>query len=272
MRKNFYRERQFLLAVTSMLLCSGTAWADGISANPPAAEDTGFTILSDSTNVTHWGLGVGAGYAQRPYTGEEGKYSAIPLILFDDKWVHVLGTTVDLTVGKWDNVSVALRAQYAFGDAYRASDSPALAGMNTRVGTLWFGPSLAWNTPYGTLSGDFLASDNKGQKAKIEFGKAFEYGKFSIEPHISSEWFSQKYVTYYYGVQASEVEPGRDMYTGKATYDTSIGAKFDYRITPHQLVSFDLDATRLGSGITDSPIVGRKVIPQVKLGYLYQFN
>jgi len=37
-------------------------------------------------------------------------------------------------------------------------------------------------------------------------------------------------------------------------------------------VSFDLDATRLGSGITDSPIVGRKVIPQVKLGYLYQFN
>jgi outer membrane protein len=271
-RKNFYRNRPLFLAITSMLLCSGSAWAQNITPPAPATDDTGFTILSNATNVTHWGLGLGTGVEEEPYEAEGKKFSPYPLILFDDKWVHVLGTTVDLKVGKWDNVSVALRAQYSLGGGYRASDSPALSGMQTRIGALWFGPSLAWNTPYGTLSGDVLSSDNKGQKAKIEFAKAFAFGKFSIEPHVSSEWFSQKYVNYYYGVQASEVQPGRAMYTGKASYDNSVGATFAYHITPRQLVSFDLDATRLGSGMTDSPIVGKKLIPQARLGYLYQFN
>jgi len=46
---------------------SGAAWAEGPSANLPNTDTTGFAILSNATNVTHWGLGGGAAFEQSPY-------------------------------------------------------------------------------------------------------------------------------------------------------------------------------------------------------------
>jgi outer membrane protein len=173
-------------------------------------------VLSNATNVTHWGLGVGAGIEQAPYKGYGTKFTPIPLILFDDKWVHILGTTVDLKIGKWSNVSLALRGKFALGDGYKGSDAPILNGMQNRNGAFWYGPALAWRTGFGTLSGDYLLGGNKGERAKIDFSKSFDYGNFSLEPHAGVEWLSSKYVNYYYGVRSSEVRAGRPEYTGKA--------------------------------------------------------
>jgi outer membrane protein len=52
----------------------------------------------------------------------------------------------------------------------------------------------------------------------------------------------------------------------------SAGARFDYRFTRQQSVTLDVGAKHLGSGITDSPIVGKRFIPEARFGYLYQFN
>ncbi|MGF7000789.1 MipA/OmpV family protein [Paraburkholderia sp. GAS32] len=272
MKIAYRRERQLLLAVASVLLHSGVAWADGVNAEPPDVDDTGFAVLSNATNVTHWGLGVGAGFEQAPYKGYGTKFSPIPLLFFDDKWVHAVGTTIDLKIGTWDHVSVALRGKYALGDGYKSSDAPILNGMQDRNGAFWFGPALAWRTGYGDLTGDFLTGGNKGQMASLDFGKTFSFGKLSIEPHVGAEWLSRKYVDYYYGVRASEARPGRAAYNGTSTFDTSVGARFDYHFTRHQLVSFDIGVEHLGSGITNSPLVGKRYIPQGKIGYLYQFN
>ena len=262
-----------LLTVASVMLHSGAVWAaDGLTKDPSDTDDAGFTILSNATNVTHWGLGAGVGLEESPYKGYGSKVSPIPLIYFDDKWIHALGTTLDLKIGKWSSVLFTLRGQYALGDGYRGSDAPILNGMQNRNGAFWFGPALAWHTGYGTLSGDFLTGGNKGQKASIEFAKALEYGSFSVEPHVGAEWLSSKYVDYYYGVRSSEVRAGRPAYTGKAAYNVSLGTKVDYRFTPHQLVFFDVGVTHLSSGITDSPLVGKRFVPEVRLGYLYQFK
>jgi MipA family protein len=68
------------------------------------------------------------------------------------------------------------------------------------------------------------------------------------------------------------VRAGRPAYTGKASYNVSIGTKVDYQFTPHQLVFVDVGVTHLSSGITDSPLVGKRFVPEAKLGYLYQFK
>lgn len=261
-----------LLAVTSAVLYSGTVWADGVSADPDDAGDSGFTVLSNATNVTHWGLGVGAGIESAPYKGFGTKFTPIPLVSLDNKWVHAFGTTVDLKVGKWDDVTVALRGKFSIGDGYTASDSPILNGMQTRKGAFWYGPALAWHTAFGTLSGDYLLGGNKGQMANLDFSKSFDLGHWSVEPHAGVDWLSSKYVNYYYGVRQSEVQAARPEYTGKAAYDVSIGTRVDYKITRHQIVILDLGVSHLSSGITDSPIVGKRYVPQAKLGYLYQFN
>lgn len=272
MRKLVLRDPGLLLVITSVLIHCAAARAEGIVTDLSDSDDTGFTVLNNATNVTHWGLGVGTGYREQPYKNDGSKFSPIPLFYFDDKWVHAAGTTLDLKIGKWSSVMFSLRGQYAIGDGYKGSDAPSLSGMQTRRGAFWYGPALSWHTAYGSLSGEFLSGGNKGQKANVEFGKAFEFNNISIEPHVGVEWLSRDYVDYYYGVRPEEVRPGRDQYSGKATYNVTIGTKFDYQITPHQLVTVDLGVVHLGSGITDSPIIGKRFIPEARLGYLYQFK
>jgi len=258
-----------LLAAT-LFLQAGTVWADDSSTNPNSND--GLTVLSNATNTTHWGIGAGVAYQASPYLGYDAKYTPIPFFTFDDKWVHAAGTTVDLKVGQWDNLALTLRGTYALGDGYKASDSPIFNGMPTREAGFWFGPALAWHTPYGVVSGDIMSSGNKGQRADIDFGKQFQYGSLTIEPHVGAEWLNSKDVDYYYGVPTADARVGRNAYAGEASYIESAGARFNYHFERNQMVSVDISAAHLGSGITDSPLVGRKIVPQANLGYLYQFN
>jgi outer membrane protein len=271
-KRTFCRGYPVLLTVASVLLHSGSAWADGVAGDQSGADDSGFTVLSNATNVTHWGLGVGAGVAASPYKSGNTKYTPFPLIAFDDKWVHALGTTIDLKIDKWDNVSVALRGDYALGDGYRNDDAPILNGMKNRDGTFWYGPALAWKSAFGTLSADYLLGGNRGEQARIDFSKPFDFGHFTVEPYAGVKWLSSDYVNYYYGVQASEARAGRPEYTGRAAYDTSVGTRFNYNFTRRQKVVLDLGVSHFTSGITNSPIVGRSYIPAARLGYIYQFN
>ena len=265
-----YRKLRLPIILAAVLVHSATVLA-AADDDTNGGDDSGFTLLSDGPNVTHWGLGAGLGYEESPYTGYGANFSPLPLVFFDDKWVHFFGNTLDLKVGRWDNVMFTLRAKYALGDGYKSSDAPILDGMEKRNGGIWFGPAVAWETGFGTLSSDFLTAGNKGQKADIGFEKTFDFGKFSLVPHVGAEWLNDKNIDYYYGVMPSEARAGRDQYTGKSAYNLSVGTRFDYHFTPHQSVSFDAGFTRLGSGITDSPLVGKTVVPEAKFGYLYRF-
>lgn len=261
-----------LLTVASLLPFSIPAWADELGPEPVTLDSPGFSLLSDSTNVTHWGLGAGMGYQQSPYAGYGTRFTPIPLLYFDDKWVRVLGAGLDLKLGSWSQISVALRVKYALSDGYNQSDAPILNGMEDRKGAFWYGPALSWRSGYGTLTGDLLTSANKGEQVHITFSKAFQYGKLSIEPHVGANWLSHTYVNYYYGVQPSEALVDRPTYAGSSTVNVSVGSKFDYHFAQHQTVSLDIGAARFGDGITDSPLVNKKVVPQARLGYLYRFN
>ncbi|NDL63714.1 MipA/OmpV family protein [Enterobacteriales bacterium SAP-6] len=232
---------------------------------------SGFTFWNDAPNVTRWGLGVGVGYRQSPYKGDDASFSPLPLVYFDNKWIHLFGNKLDISIGRWDNVRFTLRGEYALGDGYKESDAPILDGMQKRKGGFWIGPALAWDTGYGTLAASFLTAGNKGQKAGVDYSNAFDYGDFALVPHAGIDWYNSRYVDYYYGVEDNEARAGRDAYAGKAAYNLTAGVRLDYRLTPHQSLSFDAGVTRLGGGITDSPLVGRTVIPAAKFGYLYSF-
>ncbi|RLM24475.1 hypothetical protein BIY29_08715 [Brenneria alni] len=254
-----------------LFLPSASSWAAGEENRAVENTSSGFTLLSDQPNVTRWGLGVGVGYKESPYEGVGSSFSPLPLLYFDNKWAHFVGNKLDLKVGRWSDVSVTLRGEYALGEGYKGSDSSALRGMEKRKRAFWYGPSVAWNTGFGTLTGEFLTAGSKGQKAKIHFGKDINYSRWSVTPYVSAQWRSHKNVDYYYGVRESETRAGRTAYDGESTYKFSLGSRFDYRLTEHQKLGVDISLTRLGSGITDSPLVDHSVIPAATLYYLYQF-
>lgn len=261
-----------------MLCLALSATAASAQQNAPAsgesgdADSSGLTILSNATDVTHWGLGAGVGVEASPYSGYGLKVSPIPLVYFDDKWLHVFGTTLDLKVGKWYGVSFALRTRFGLLDGYKQSDAPILNGMQDRYSGFRYGPAMTWDSALGTLSGDFLFGGNKGEMAKLEFSRTFRAGRFSIAPHIDALWLSDKYANYYFGVMPSEARSWRPAYTAGSTWQYTLGTQFNYQLTRRQRVLLDLGVTRQGNSVTDSPLVGRRYLPQAAIGYVYQFK
>lgn len=267
--KTVRRRDSPLLLAAALLLSSRLAWADGVNNDA----DSGFTVLSNATNVTHWGLGAGVGVEPSPYRGDSAKVTPIPLFYIENKWISAFATRLDLKVGQWNGVTLALRGRVGILEGYRASDAPILNGMPNRNSlTFWYGPVVGWHTGFGTLTGSYLLGGNKGQQASVEFKKAFELGKWTIEPHADATWYADKYVDYYYGVTSSEARAGRPAYNGSSTVNTSIGTRVAYQVAPRQSLSLDVQVTHLGSGISDSPLVGKRFIPAVRVGYLYQFQ
>lgn len=258
-----------LLTLSLAVWLPGTAHAD----SPEADSGNGFTLLSDAPNITHWGLGAGVGVEAKPYKEYGAKVAPLPLIYFDNKWVRVFGPSIDMKIGQWNGVSVALRGQVGLFDGYKESDAPILSGMqNHNSITFWYGPSLAWRTAFGTLSGSYLVGGNKGQRASFKFEKTFDLGKWSLSPHIGSEWLSREYVDYYYGVTSAEARTWRPEYAGASTQKTTIGTRLGYQFTPEQTLSLDVAVTRLGRAISDSPLVGKRFVPEARLVYMYRFK
>jgi outer membrane protein len=169
LKQPFYRKNWLTLTIASALAYSGPALAEGAAdgTDPSSYDNSGFTALSNATNVTHWGLGAGAAIQASPYRGDGAQFNPIPLIFFDNKWVHAFGSTIDLKIGTWDGLSFAFRGDFALGDGYKQSDAPILNGMQNRNGAFWYGPALAWRTELGTLSADYLLGGNKGEPSWI---------------------------------------------------------------------------------------------------------
>jgi outer membrane protein len=268
--------RRFLpLLATLSYLCGlphAQAQALAPAQSAPSADSLPATTLdnTDLVNTTRWGLGAGVGIERSPYVGVGTRFSPLPLVLFDDKWIHFFGETLDIKAPQFYGVTASLRTRFSIGDVYKGSDSPALNGMATRTGAVWVGPALSWHNPYLDVSGEFLFS-SKGQQGKVVLDKGFKLGQVRIAPHIGVEYLSSKDVNYYYGVLPNEVTATRAAYNGRATYNFVAGTEFDWSLTPHQTIRADLGLTRYGSGITSSPLVDKKVSPEMKIGYLYTF-
>ncbi|PLZ00768.1 MipA/OmpV family protein [Burkholderia sp. WAC0059] len=263
-----------LLAAT--LALAPAVRAEGNDTSQSGNNGNPFVLLNNSINVTQWGLGAGVNVRQSIYRGYSARVTPIPILYFDDKWIRFTGTTLDLKIlnmnaGSWGNVLMSLRGTYDLEDGYRGTHAAALNGMQNRDGAFWYGPALEWRTAFGTLNTQFLTGENKGQRASLEFEHAFRLAGLTVSPHIGAEWLSHDYADYYYDVRPSEARPGRDAYTGTASYVVSAGARADYSLTPHQTVSLDLGVSRFGSGVTDSPIVNRKTSPEATLDYFYRF-
>lgn len=237
-----------------------SAWSDE-PEGPPGADGR------------HWAIGLGGGIATQPYAGIDRKTQALPLLLFENQYVRVMGPGVDLRLPDAGPVSLSLRARYS-EEGYAEDDAPNLAGMASRHGGVWLGASARWRSDIAHVFTD-VASDasghSKGLQARVGVDQTFRLGRFSLTPGIAAVWFDRKYVDYYFGVASAEALATRPRYDGRATVNTELSLRTRYMLSPQSAVTFDIGATRLGSGITDSPLVDRSTTTKVGVGYLYRF-
>jgi len=238
------------------------------------ADDPEFPgVAAPTPQAGHWGLGLGASYSQELYRGVGSRTTAIPLILFDNQYVRVFGNMVDFKLPSAGQFHFAVRAKYALGDGYKASQSTYLYGMSERKGGLWLGGAATWDNPMVRLSAQWLkaTNDSKGQQFEVGAEHGFHFGRFQLTPHISALRSDSKYVDYYYGVAPDEARVGRAAYSGAAATQVSAGVRVNYVLTKQQMVLIDVADTHRGSGISDSPLVDKASAASLKVGYLYSF-
>ncbi|MES2784574.1 MAG: MipA/OmpV family protein [Pseudomonadota bacterium] len=220
-----------------------------------------------------WGLGVGVWFDRKPYRAFDDKARVLPLLVYVNEYVSVLGPIVDVKLPSAGPIGFRLRARYA-GDGYEADDSPYLAGMQDRDAGFWLGGAATWRNDIADLSGELLADvsgNSKGARFRLQADRRFAAGGIGITPRVAAQWLDSKYVNYYYGVRASEVRAGRPGYEGNAATNMELGVRVDFSLAPKQDVFVDLSATRLGSAIRNSPLVDRSSTTSLRLGYLYRF-
>jgi outer membrane scaffolding protein for murein synthesis (MipA/OmpV family) len=171
-------------------------------------------------------------------------------------------------------VSFSLRARYALGDGYESDDAPILNGMEERKPSFWLGGAVQWRTEYAKLSAEVsgdASSHSKGTEARLGVEHDFRFGRFMFTPRVAAVWRDAKYVDYYYGVRPEEATAFRPAYEGRGTTNAEVGLRTFYGISQHDGAFLDVSATALGSSIKDSPLVDRRILPAVRLGYLYRF-
>jgi outer membrane protein len=223
---------------------------------------------------SQWGLGVGVGVQDSPYRGITKKFSALPIVLYESRYIHFFGNSIDFKLPSYNKeLTFTLRAKYALGDGYDASDSANLQGMDDRNGALWGGATATWDNRIAKLSLEWLtAGSTKGTTLRLNAEHGFVVSpRFKLTPHIGATWLNSDYVDYYYGVKANEVRADRAAYTGQSTTNIDAGLRADYAFTPQQLILVDLTGIHRGSGIKNSPLVDKSSSVGLRIGYLYKF-
>jgi MipA family protein len=233
-------------------------------------------VLTKGESASNWALGLGIAVQQQAYRGIGNRVTPFPLVKYENSWVRVFGNTLDVKAPKFsDQFSVSLRASFAIGQGYKASDSHFFQGMHTRNGSIWIGPAATWRTPWLTVSADWdmdASGESKGKQANLTLQKSFVITpQLNVTPHVGANWLDKKYVDYYYGVRPDEVRADRPAYLGGSTINTKAGVRIGYNLTPHQHLLLDLSATMLGSKIKDSPLVHGSTEASVLFGYFYTF-
>jgi hypothetical protein len=116
-------------------------------------------------------------------------------------------------------------------NGYEASDSPFLAGMEERKDGIWLGGAAIWRNDIANVSAELLgdgSGNSKGSKFKLTVDHRFQAGNFDITPRLSVTRLDQKYVSYYYGVNAAEVRAGRPFYQGGSAVNMEAGLRVGY--------------------------------------------
>jgi outer membrane protein len=256
----------------ALILLAAVA-ADAAAQAPPPDGDSG------EEKSYSWGLGIAGIAMQKPYTGIDRDYLPIPVIYFENRWVQLMGPTLEFKLPgiSWSEenaLSFGARVEFD-GAGYKQSEAPILNGMARRKSGILAGAAGKWDNPLLSLSAEFMfdvGSTSKGSRFSLGLERTFSVGEHvMITPSVKAIQLDKKYTNYYFGVLPGEARAGRAAYEPGSTVNTSLGLRTDYMWGEHHALFLQAEYTALGNKIKDSPLTDRSGESMLFLGYLYRF-
>ncbi len=229
---------------------------------------------------TTWGLGVGFGSKQQPYAGISRDNQVLPLLEFENRYVHLLGPALEVKLPNYaisdtQRLKFRLGGYYAILGGYKPDDAQILEGMTERKDGFWAGGKIEWETSLitvGALWMHDISGYSKGQRFALGLEKDFRLGqRVMLIPRAAAIWQDAKLNNYYYGVTAAEAEPGRPAYQAGSGVNAEVGLRGIFLFDKHSSVFLDLSVNTLSSQIKNSPLVDRSTENRVLVAYVYRF-
>lgn len=234
------------------------------AANLSAAEDTEFNVS----------LGLGAGFSESIYQGIDDDTQALPL--FDIEYGNFYLSGLEAGYRYYETDTVSLYAAIAGDDLDgERTDSAQLRDLgDVDSGTnLKLGAEL--ETDIGILELSVmqdLSDEHEGTQVSFGWGVPLvEKGRFSLMAEANVSWLSDDLVNHYYGVSASQAQPGRAAYSADSAWVYGAGLNGRYAMTENWIVIGAVGYEAYSDEITDSSIVNEDSTVSAMLGVMYRF-
>jgi outer membrane protein len=261
-------------AATALLACAANAQDTPTDLNQVYAPGSGDPPPAERRSDWHGLLGGGVFTAQTAVG--DSRTLPVPLVVVAYRdiayWSIARG-------GVWlvrsEDRTARLGLALKLRGAWDPDDFDRTAGMRERDRSVEAGVTAAWATRPVVISAAYyrdVSGTTDGNSALLTLTHRFRVGeRWSLAPSLGVEWLSADIVDYYYGVRADETTATRPAYTGRAAVNLRAGFGARYLLARDWVLLTGVSYTRLGSGITESPIVERSGVASVHAGAGWRF-
>lgn len=249
------------------VLVSALAVISSAYANDKIDRDTE-TAIPRSKNL----YGVGVAMLPKTSGSDEFRVLALPIInanYGDRFYINALQAGVWLLGSGDKRLRFGIATQARFG--WDADDGKLTRGMRDRDFTLDLGPTLRWQTDYGTFNAQWgfdVSGASNGQTVELQYIKNLIRGsKFKLNGSTGITWNNSKFNDYYFGVSANETSQSRPAYSAGSGTEFKVGLNGSYAVGKDSFVLFGTSLTRLSDEQANSPIVETRMQPFAYFGY-----
>jgi MipA family protein len=216
----------------------------------------------------------GVGVAVLPQTSGSDEFRAIALPIInanygDRYYINALQAGVWLVDSDDKRLRFGLSTQARFG--WDAEDGKLTRGMNDRDFSLDLGPTVRWQTDYGTFNAQWgfdVGGASNGQTVDLQYIKSvYRSSAFKLNGTLGITWNDQKLNDYYFGVGSNETAAFRPAYSAGSSTELRLGVNGAYTVKRDHYLLFGTFITRLGDEQANSPIVETRIQPFAYVGY-----
>lgn len=216
-------------------------------------------LLPANGHAGEWGLGLGVAAQRPPQQGTDTQVVVLPFPSYEGERLSLDFGSIGYALATSERIRFAVEGQLRF-DGYDPNESAALAGLEERDLTLDVGVSLtvgdAWGIASFKIMGDALGVHN-GYEISGSYLYPLQFKRLTIMPSIGVKMPSAELVEYYYGVRTAEATESRPVYSGKSVVNGFVSVNLMYELADSWEIIGGAQYVRLGSGISDSPIIER---------------
>ncbi|MDP3086715.1 MAG: MipA/OmpV family protein [Methylotenera sp.] len=216
--------------------------------------------------------GIGIGVLPKTSGSDEYRVLVLPIInanYGDRFYINALQAGVWLLDSDDKRLRFGVATQARFG--WDADDGKLTRGMNDRDFTVDLGPTVRWQTDYGTFNAQWgfdVGGASHGQTVELQYIKNLIRGNtFKLNGSMGVTWNNHKFNDYYFGVGANETSPSRPAYSAGSGTEFKVGVNGSYALDKESFVLFGTSVTRLSNEQANSPIVETRMQPFAYLGY-----